>query len=161
VLQDRIEAWADASAAKLEGVEPIMPDELSDRMQEGCEPLVAIADAIGCGGEAREALVELLAAERLDDQEHMRLRLLRDLKAIFDAHPGSRAAFTSSLLARLYEIEESGWSSYYGRGLEARDLATLLRNYGIHPTTVRGANGKPPAKGYRRDDFHPAWERYL
>lgn len=160
-LFERIETWADKNAAGLEGAVPAMPDELSDRMQEGCEPLVAIADALNFGVEGRKALVGLLTGERLDDQESMRLRLLRDLKAIFDKRPGSPSAFTESLIRELYAIEESGWSSYYARGFEARDLASLLRHYGIRSTTVRVKGKGDPAKGYRRDDLQKAWERYL
>jgi hypothetical protein len=160
-IRDRIEAWADDNAGKLDGAEPAMPEQLSDRMQEGCEPLVAIADALGCGAEACAALVELLAAERLDDQESMRLRLLRDIRAIFDANPNRRAVYTASLLTHLYAIEEAPWATYYGRGLDARDLASLLHHYAIRSTTVRGPKDAAPAKGYRRDAFHAAWERYL
>ena len=56
-------------------------------------------------------------------------------------------------------MEEAGWDSYYRRGIEARDLASLLRHYGIRSTTVR--TKEQVAKGYRRDDFGDAWARYL
>ena len=160
-LKDRIEAWVEVHEESLGEARPEMPEELSDRMQEGCEPLIAIADHFGVGPAGRGALVELLTGERLDNAESMRLRLLRDLRAIFDAHPNRRTAFTDSLITKLHQIEEAPWETYYGRGLEPRDLASLLRTYEIQSTTVRVRGVASPRKGYRRDDLEPVWKRYL
>lgn len=164
-LRDQIAAWAASNVKRLRNARPEMPEELSDRMQEGCESLVAIADRLHCGGEARAALVELLGAERLDDQESMRLRLLRDIKTVFeqrDVERGTRAKSirTTDLLLRLAAIEEAPWANYYGRGLDARDLAALLRHYGISSVPIR-LKGAEVAKGYKRDDFYGSWQRYL
>jgi hypothetical protein len=63
-LRDDLEKWAAARGQELAAARPELPDELSDRMQEGCEPLLAIADELGCGAEARAALVELLTSSR-------------------------------------------------------------------------------------------------
>jgi hypothetical protein len=158
-LHDNVEGWASEHERALAKVVPKMPVAISDRMQEGCEQLVAIADSMGCGEEARAALVQLLTSERLDDVETMRLRLLRDIRTVFDDRPRARSAFTDRLIGRLEAMEESGWDDYYKRGLGPRDLATLLRPYGITSTTVN-IRGKR-RKGYRRDDFVDAWARYL
>ena len=60
-LKALAERWAEAHLDALTAAEPALPDELSDRAQDGGEPLLAIADL--AGGEwperAREALVEL------------------------------------------------------------------------------------------------------
>src|SRR5205823_254720 len=58
-LRERLEKWAAEHVDELGDALPTMPEELSDRMQEGCEPLAAIADAAGCGDEARKAFVVL------------------------------------------------------------------------------------------------------
>lgn len=158
-IHERVSEWAKANRVKLSKARPRMPNELNDRMVEGCEPLVAIADRLGAGPAARTALVEVLGGERLDDVETLRLRLLRDLKAIFAKHPKSRSAFTNSLLTELHRIEDAPWESYYGRGFESRDLGSLLRHYGIRSTTVRAKD--KVARGYRRDDLQAAWNRYL
>ncbi len=173
-LRERIEQWAtDDRLETLRELRPTMPEQLSDRMQEGCESLVSIADELGCGDEARDALVALLTGERLDDQESMRLRLLRDVKAVFEARDAklgkrTRTISTQVLLEGLYAIEEAGWSSYYGRALDARDLANLLKHYGARPVSIRFSEtkGRRPkvakvAKGYKRDPLHEVWERYL
>ena len=158
-LHDRASEWAFENDATLLDARPEMPEELNDRVQDGCEALFAIADRLGYGAEARAALVALFAEERADDQESMRLRLLRDLREIFNAHPGRRSAFSRSLLEKLYAIEEGPWASYYGRGFEAKDMATLLGHYGLKSTPVR--RGEEVARGYKRADLEPVWQRYL
>lgn len=158
-LHNRISEWAEQNRDALAGEHPEMPDELSDRMQEGCEVLVAIADRLGCGEELRSALVALLCADRLDDRESLRLRLLRDVKSAFDAE-GTRRLSTARLLARLNADAEAPWGTYYGRGMDAHDFSKLLAPYGIKSTTVNLGKGKPRAKGYKREDFYQVWERY-
>jgi hypothetical protein len=145
-----------------------MPPELSDRMQDGCECLVVLADAAGMGAELREALVEVLTGDRPDDQESMRVRLLRDVRTVFQSRNGARGIATTDLLDALHAMEESPWLTYYGRGLDPRDLSSLLAHYGIGPKPLRVRakfrdqyGGKDVVKGYKRDDLHDAWERYL
>lgn len=168
-LRERIGAWAEKHRDTLSSVHPDMPKELNDRMQDGCEPLVAIADALGYGAQARSALVELLTAERRDSTSAARLRLLGDIRSVFEAadkkkNKRIRGMSTEVLLERLHAMKESGWGNYYGRPLEPRNLATLLEPYGIKPTTVYlgKKDGKEiRLKGYKRDDLTDPWERYL
>jgi len=167
-LRERIVKWIVAHADELAQARPEMPDELSDRMQEGCESLAAIADAAGCGGEARAALVTLLSGERADDQETMRLRLLRDLRSIFAEHGSPTSISTAVLLQALMEVPESPWANYYGKAIDDRGVASLLRTYEVKSTTIRFKRDKrkattnvKPAKGYRLADLYPVWERYI
>jgi hypothetical protein len=155
-VKAELERWAEEHGATIAAARPPLPDELSDRMQEGCEPLLAIADRLGCGDEAREALVELLTADRLDERENAAEKLLRDVRRAFDA-AGQHVLATESLLATLND--EEPWNSWYGSGLDARGLATLLRPYGVTSQTVRVGDETP--KGYRRADLEDAWARYL
>jgi hypothetical protein len=167
-MVEKMVAWTEKNRDKLADARPAMPGELSDRMQEGCEPLIAIADALGYGPPARAALVELLTAERLDSQETMKIRLLRDIRAIFEAadkKAGKRVRGIPSvrLLERLHGIEDAPWGNYYGRVLEARDLSKLLGHYGIKPRLLhlgKKGNKEIKAKGYKRDDLADAWDRY-
>jgi hypothetical protein len=171
VLRERIAEWASAEGRieALSESRPAMPDELTDRMQEGCEAVVAIADALGEGERARAALRELLTAERVDNVETMRIRLLRDTKAIFEQRGMPKGVPTGELLAALVALDEAPWGSYYGRNLDARDLAALLKHFDISSTTIRPpvrrradrAKAPRPLKGYKRDDLYEAWERYL
>jgi hypothetical protein len=84
-LRARLQNWA-ASAVVIEelrNAEPAMPGELGDRQADVTEPLVAIADL--AGGDwpkrARNALLELYASHR--DPESDGVRLLRDVRTIF------------------------------------------------------------------------------
>lgn len=163
-LREQVAAWADKHTKRIARARPAMPDELSDRMQEGCESLVAIADALGCGDGARTALVELLGGDRLDTHQSMAERLLRDLHGIWmEAERGREgivpAAHTHRLLLKLHAIDESPWPNYYGRSFDANDLANLLGQYGVRSTTVKVA--RKSLKGYRRDALWPVFERYL
>jgi Protein of unknown function (DUF3631) len=155
-LKAELERWAEEHGATIAAARPPLPDELSDRMQEGCEPLLAIADELGCGQEAREALVELLTADRLDERENAAEKLLRDVRRAFDA-ADQHVLATETLLDTLNT--EEPWSSWYGSGLDARGLAALLRPYGVTSQTVRVGDETP--KGYRRVDLEDAWARYL
>jgi hypothetical protein len=125
-------------------------------MQEGCEPLLAIADKLGCGDQARAALVELLTEERLDERENAQEKLLRDVRHAFET-AGQHVLATETLLATLNDDEP--WSTWYGKGLDARGLASLLRPYGVTSRTVR--TGDETSKGYHRGDLEDAWTRYL
>jgi hypothetical protein len=160
-LHKQLANWGKHNTERLRNARPTMPDELDDRAQDGCEILVAIADLVGVGTKARKALVALYGGERLDSDESLRLRLLRDTRMAF----GTRSKTTTRmLLTKLYALDEAPWRTYYKRGLRDTDLAHLLRPYGIHSTTVRiKRKGKADLirKGYTRDSFHKAWERYL
>lgn len=159
-LRERIEAWV--VDLELDDT-PEVPDAISDRMQEGCEALVAVADDRGCGEAARAALVTLLTGERLDSTELMRHRLLRDLRALWlraEAADGKqvRGVSTEAILKALHnKVPDGKWTSYYGRHLTAGDLADLLRPYGVGPRVLAGGQ----KRGYRRDDLHDLWDRYL
>lgn len=158
-IKEQIAGFVEAHLDALEGNYPQMPEELSDRMQEGTEGLVAIADLLGCGEDARVALVTLLTEERLDSHETMRMRLLHDLFEIFDAHlDGEVGMATDHVLDHLKQLEESPWRNYYGRYLNARDLAGLLKNYGVVSGSMRLTDGV--RRGYKRDDLYAVWERY-
>jgi hypothetical protein len=154
-IRNAIAAWAAEHAETLAAARPELPDELSDRMQEGCEPLLAIGDALGYGDEAREALVELLGGEREDETESAQLRMLASIRDVF-TRSGAHAHATEDLLMAL---NADGWGNWYGRGVNPQDIAALLKPYGVRPKVVRV--GDATKKGYHRDDLAQAWSRYL
>ena len=82
-------------------------------------------------------------------------RLLADLWGVF---PDVHAMWTQTILAKLHEIGEAPWADWYGRPLNARDLARLLHPFGAPTFYVRV--GEVVKKGYRRADLHDAWSRY-
>ncbi len=82
-------------------------------------------------------------------------RLLADLRNVFGDQP---AMHGETILAKLHDISEAPWADYFGRPLTHRDLAKLLKPYGVSSTDVKvdGVN----RKGYRREHLHDAWKRY-
>ena len=160
-LKDGMRAYAEDHTEGLDGNYPEMPEVLSDRMQEGTECLVAIADTLGYGRDARDALVALLTEERLDHHETMRIRLLRDLYEMFETLDGARGAPTENILDYLVHVKkESPWRNYYGRRLDAPDLAALLKHFGVKPDVIR-VDSETTKRGYRRKDLQDVWDRYL
>lgn len=170
-LTGRIERWVIKHGDTAASTRPTeIPETISDRMKEGCFSLFAIADLLGAGDELRKALEEILTGDRLDGAQTMRMRLLTDLRLIFAGEfrkKGTARQFmsTDALLERLRSIEESPWDTYYGRGLEAKDVADLLRQYELHPRLVNEKGVR--ARGYRRNPHEKdagladVWLRYL
>ncbi len=159
-IYDAVRGWAEANLNALATTEPALPDELDDRAQDIVEPLLAIADA--AGGDwperARKAAVTLLAGEDREEDESLGVRLLRDVRAVFDER-GSDRLPTGELLDMLTEMEEAPWGSLRGEALGARALARFLKPYGIKPEKLR--DGENTFRGYRRGSFEDAWARYL
>lgn len=160
ILRDRLAAWSGPIVKMLRNARPQLPVELTDRQQDGAEPLLAIADA--AGGEwpeaARLALIELCSeAQSLD--ESFGVRLLADIRQTF-GELGSDRISSADLVKALAEIETSPWSEYSaGKQLTAVKLARLLGPFGVVPHSVRIGDKTP--RGYQREDLEDAWQRYL
>jgi hypothetical protein len=150
-------AWAEAHKDQLTGQEPELPEELDDRAQDICEPLLAIAEVAGgkWPERARKAVVALAGAAARQDSESLGVRLLRDIRDVF---AGATKLHTSTILEKLQADESKPWARLGGEGLDARGLARLLQPYGIQPKQVR--IGDDSRKGYERENFEDAWERY-
>ncbi len=61
---------------------------------------------------------------------------------------------TEAILLALNELDEA---------LDSRRLSRFLRDYDVRPRDIRAdVNGEEKVrKGYRREDLHDAWLRYL
>jgi hypothetical protein len=158
-LQEAATAWAEAHLEDLKGREPDLSEALDDRAQDIIEPLLAIADAVD--GEwpekARLAATTLLTGEGREDSESLGVRLLRDLRGLFDGEKADRLP-TGTILKKLHGEEGAPWGSLRGEPLDAIGLARLLKPYGIRSKKIR--KGEKTFWGYRRADFEDAWARY-
>jgi hypothetical protein len=134
-----------------------MPDGIHDRDADVWEALLAIADA--AGGDwperARVAAVTLVTQSK-SGTPSLGIKLLADIKTIYSEH---FQLPTAKLLTQLNELEDSPWGDLKGKPLDARGLARRLKVYDIERATLRIGNST--AKGYRKEDFHDAWARYL
>lgn len=159
-LREQIEAWCTTVAEQLNAARPDLPDALSDRQQDGAEPLLAIADV--AGGEwpqlARVAVIQL-CAEALASDDSIGKLLLTDIRQAFEALRTDRLP-SAALVRELVENESSPWSEWsHGKPLTPAGLARLLRPYRIAPHSIRVEDKTP--KGYEREDFQDTFRRYL
>jgi hypothetical protein len=161
--REQIKRWA----AQCELVrDPEVPPKLHNRAADNWRVLLAIADDLGHGEEARVAAVELCSG-RLDEDPG--ITLLVDIRKVFDEVGLDRIA-SALLVARLHALEDGLWHDWRGprdngtpHKLSQGELARLLRSFGIRPRTVwqdgRGP-GARSSRGYYRSQFESAWASY-
>lgn len=152
-----VPALTTALAAQPPAFEADLPSALPDRAADAWEPLLAIADAAGgvWPARARRAAVVLHAGREQDDS--LGLRLLSDVRLVFDAR-GVERIFTTDLIAALQADEEGPWASERSP-LTPHRLARLLHPFEIVSKQLR--IGPASLKGYEREAFIDAWERYV
>jgi hypothetical protein len=158
-LHQRLEDWAAENTERLAlWRRPGRVAGLDDRLQEAWDPLLAIADLAQAGWpeKSRQAATTLAkGAEDASDAAHGH-QLIEALRLVF----GDRSALFSKDICRALNADEElpfgGYSN--GAGIAPRDLAKLLKPYGIRSKQVRV--GTETLKGYERDDFAEVWQRY-
>jgi len=153
-LCDRLAVWAAEHLDALTEAEPDLPVE--DRAADTWEPLVAVADAAGghWPQRARAAAVHLTTEAAAHDAEvSLNVKLLGDVRAVFAE---LRVPFLKSaaLCQALHEVEDAPWGDWE---LNPSKLGHRLKDYSIRTAH----NTDKSARGYRIEDFHDAWERYL
>lgn len=156
-LRDRLAIWAEQQTGALTEARPLMPEGVTDRAADVWEPLLAIADAAG-GAWPERARVSAVThvTDAIAGTPSLGILLLTDLRTVF----GEREAIpTFEILEALTQLDESPWGDLKGKPLDARGLSRLLRKYDVSRTTFR--EGTRTVKGYRREDLHDAWLRYV
>lgn len=133
-----------------------VPQELNDRAADSWETLLIVAEAAGEDWPqlGRQAALALSADD--DTEVSIGIRLLSDIRDVFD---GRDHLATADLLAGLHDIEEAPWGDWYGKPLSARSLARMLEPYRVHPQKQRVDGGD--FRGYFMQDFVDVWDRYL
>ncbi len=157
-LQQRLESWGQAFVQKPRR-DVTLPDELGDRAADCWEPLFEIAEAIGPAAAQRARLASVrLSGRSYREDESLGVRLLSDIRATFE-EIGSDRISSAQLAELLSQREESPWGPRYGQPFGPRNVAKLLKPYGIKPKTIR--DGEVTMKGYHRDDLADVWRFYL
>lgn len=162
--RSRLAAWARTASTRIGNPWPIMPEGITDRPADVWEPLIAVADA--AGGDwperAREAALAIVK-ESHDRPGSLGIRLLADVRRVFDSPEIGDRIRSTELLHELMGIEESPWRDLGGKGaIDSRYLGRTFDAYGItaaHPIRFGGSIGV--AKGWARSDFVDTWTRYL
>jgi hypothetical protein len=155
-LREKIAFWASSVQGKINAW-PQMPAGVTDRDADVWEALLAVADAAGGNWpeRARAAAVMLVALAKKSSPS-LGIRLLADLRNVFQ---DADALHTATILTRLCGLAEAPWGDFKGKPLSDRGLSNLLRQYEVESKDVR--LGNDVRKGYRREDLHDAWVRYL
>lgn len=159
-VQPLVQAWVESVADVAAETFPELPEELSDRMQDAWEPLIALADL--AGGDwpqrARHAAVTLWGdGDRNAEAGSLSLRLLHDCHEAFRDDP---RLSSSELLQRLYDLDASPWRTLGDSGLNAHRLGRMLGHYEVGPTKLRVPGHDQPVRGYDRLAFIEPWERW-
>ena len=155
-IRDGLATALTSLVEELKVAEPELPDELTDRGWDIWEPLLAIADAAGEEWPTRgRQAAKRLSGDHAAGDDGFGVQMLSDTHTVFEGVDGDRLT-SSDLVIRLRAMEEAAWS-HWGKdrkepGLTQRDLATLLRPYGIGPKeSLRGRDQEGlPARAVRR-----------
>ena len=158
-LRAEYAGWAAGAVDLLLAVDPDLPAQLDDRAAEAWEPLFAIADMAGGDWptKSREAAIVLSGGEDRDEATTGTL-LLSSIRKAFDEQDRITTAALLSIVNEDEELPFGGWRE--GKGLDGRTVAKLLKPYGVRPRTIKLEDGTT-AKGYLREQFSEAWERWL
>jgi hypothetical protein len=159
-LHRRIAAWVQRHGDEIPEA-PELPAGVCDRQADQWEPLVAIADA--AGGDwphlVRSACVELALSGRGTDDASLGVRLLTEIRDVFDDRD---RLDTATIVAGLCDIDDAPWAEWLdGKSEKARGawLAKRLKPYGISPGVHRF--GDESRRGYLATDLADAWRRWL
>lgn len=157
-LREATERWVTQNIEALKDSRPEIPTTLSDRAQDGAEPLLAIADAAGVEWPVKaRAAIGAVYGVTSADATSLGVRLLRDIRDVL----GTADRIASSVLCEnLAAIEDGPWADWFGKRITPRILSERLKGFEIRPSTVRLDDTKT-AKGYHKTQFEDAWRRYL
>jgi hypothetical protein len=164
-----LHSWT--ARAKLDP-DPPMPPEMIRRAADNARVLFSIADACGSewGQYAREAMLDLLARERVERPELVMVRHgLETFGMRHEADPIRSSEFNKELL-RL-DLPDAHWDRYCGpsgvaraRPITLNEQARLLAKVGIKSATYwpPGARLRQTKsfKGYRREQFEEAFREH-
>ena len=159
-LRSGLEAWALEAEQYLRDprLVPAKLAGLDSRRNQIWRVLFRIADLAGGDWplDARTVALSLSSGETSDDESSLGVQLLRDIREVFvEEHVAA-----ADLVARLNSLDQSPWGGWSdGSGINSRSLGWKLKPYGIKAKSVRVDDQTP--KGYERDQFMDAWDRYL
>ncbi len=149
--------WASDNRSLVASHDPVM--SVRNRQADKWRPLMAIAELSGGDWPAR---TELSMFSQVDMSEPVKaLRLLGDMKEILDCM--DTGIHTETLIYQLCRLPETPWAEYNFRErddkrIKDRQIATLLKRYGLHPELVRLGDVK---RGYYKTKVMSVCHRYI
>lgn len=160
LLRAKLARFAQDNQVQLINIQPEPLPQLNDRANDCWEPLRQIAELAGGRWPQLATIAALLISSDNEQHDSTRTELLNDIKTLFDTKKIDRI-FSHDLVNALNEDNEANWCGWNkGRGMTARNLAKILKDFDIVSNTLRiGVNDR--AKGYTKDQFQDAFKRYL
>jgi 5S rRNA maturation endonuclease (ribonuclease M5) len=159
-LRSQLLRWATDNAELLAKAEPEIPSDFRNRRRANWVPLLAIGEA-GAEDWKTKAWTAALAIETVAAMfdPSIGVQLLQAIKGAFEARGVDRIT-SAGLIADLTADETGPWATYNkGKAISQRQVAKLLRPYGIKPGTIRLGDGST-LKGYIFAWFKDAFERH-
>ncbi len=145
-------------AAQIAAAEPQLPAGLNDRAADIWEPLFVLADL--AGGQwpalARQAAIELSQSAQENNPAGA---LFLDIFIVFSRVDADRL-FSRTIVEELAHFSDRPWFTLRSpKDLTERWLADRLREYHIHPKTLR--IGDEVGRGYLHEDLNQAFRSYI
>jgi Protein of unknown function (DUF3631) len=177
-LARKIARWAHDHAEEVATCDPDIPEGVFNRDADNWRPLLAIADIVGGAKWPQRARNAAKAGANRGDDDTSYVDFIADFADILDAagDDGEPADQISSeaLAAKLHEREGRPWKEYgkQQKPMTPNQIARLLKGVldangaPIKPVQIRVPDPDDSTKeiqvrGYRRDQFQDAFERYL
>lgn len=155
-IKMRVSRWMRDHETELKGMDYPRLGSGDDRYDDKYEFPLAIAQLISpevYEGAKRAALMHF---DSVANEEDIRLVLLGDIRTAFCIKNSDKMG-TGNLVSTLDALNDEQYA--YGGKTTPRKIASVLRSFGISPVTIR--DGSKTFKGYRREDFEDAFDRYL
>jgi hypothetical protein len=152
--------WTQDNADALAKAAPEIPLAFHNRRRANWRTLLAVAEA-GGGDWEKDGWKAALAIEALAAalDPSIGVQLLGAIKGAFEAR-GTDRITSAGLINDLIADETAPWATYNkGKPISQRQVANLLKAYGIKPKTIRLDDGSFP-KGYLLEWFTDVFSRF-
>jgi Protein of unknown function (DUF3631) len=169
-LRSQLVRWTADNAEALAKAAPEIPPGFHNRRRANWASLLGSAEA-GGGDWKKAGWQAALAIEAVADtfDPSIGVELLRAIKAVFEARAESKDPITlankdritsADLVTELVTDETAPWATWNrGKPISQRQVAGLLKPYGIKPKTIRLDHGGFP-KGYLLEWFVDVFSRF-
>ncbi|MFD1261724.1 DUF3631 domain-containing protein, partial [Entomomonas asaccharolytica] len=159
VLRAKLARFAQDNQLKIINIQLEPLTQLNDRANDCWESLRQIAELAG-GHWPQTAINSAIRINgEQEENDSIRTELLRDIQTILAMKSIDRI-FSHELATYLNEDNESNWFMWNkGRGMTPNSLSKQLKEFDIVSKTIR--IGSNTAKGYIKDQFKDAFNRYL
>src|SRR5262249_52357860 len=157
-VRSQLMRWAADNAEAVAKATPEIPSGFHNRRRANWVPLLAIAEA---GDWKTRTWRAALAIEAVADtfDPSIGIELLRAIKTAFGARNADRIT-SADLIAELLRDETAPWATYNkGKPISQRQVASLLKPYGIKPKVIRLDDGNTP-RGYLLEWFIDVFNRF-